>query len=186
MLHAATPLIPNGFTTPTRYSTSVDIHPIPKRRKSKLRNGYHNTMPADSQKIQIGIRLPAALVQRIDAGRQNKTRAEYCRDLIEAGLVATEHGADGLNEILVQSLDSLQKQILETRQSAILSERVGGKSLAEIKSLRDDLATLMVGVLTKIGQAVREEDQRQFAREKAEAFVKRVIVPTDSSDGDEP
>ena len=57
-----------------------------------------------------------------------------------------------MNEILVQSLDSLQKQILETRQSAILSERVGGKSLAEIKSLRDDLATLMVGVLTKIGQ----------------------------------
>jgi hypothetical protein len=50
-------------------------------------------MPQDNGKTQIGIRLPAALVRQIDRRRQHKTRAEYCRELIDSALTAD--GAPG-------------------------------------------------------------------------------------------
>lgn len=133
-------------------------------------------MPSDTTKTQIGIRLPTELVRHIDSRRRNKTRAEYCRELIETGMAATDHQMGGTVDSLSQSLQSLQDQLSEIRQSSLLAEREGGKTHDEIRNLRFDLATAMVGILTKIGQVVREEDQRQFARDKAESFAKRVLL----------
>jgi hypothetical protein len=133
-------------------------------------------MPADNEKIQVGIRLPATLVRKIDVNRQGRTRAEYCRELIEIGLAADHHTQEGFGEFLCQAIESLQNQISEIRQSTILTERDAGESLAAMQRLREDFATAIVGVLTKLGQVVREEDQRRFAREKAEAFAQRVLL----------
>ena len=143
-------------------------------------------MPADNEKTQIGIRLPAELVRLIDYRRQNRTRAEYCRELIESGLAAPEHQVDGPPEAFSQAVQSLQEQLSEVRQASILTEREAGEIRAEIRKLRVDLATVTTGVLTKIGQVVREEDQRKFAREKAEAFVKRVLLKHLGNQEEEP
>jgi hypothetical protein len=164
---------------------SADTGPIPIRRNSKPRNGYRDTMPVDNQKIQIGIRLPAALVRKIDAQRQGRTRAEYCRDLIETGLAVGDHGQTGVSEFLCQAMESLQSQVSEIRKSAVLTERDVGEFLAAIQLLREDLATAIAGVLTKLGQVVREQDQRKFAREKAEAFAKRVLLSKKSKHKEE-
>jgi metal-responsive CopG/Arc/MetJ family transcriptional regulator len=133
-------------------------------------------MPSDIQKIQVGIRLPADLVRQIDAARQHNTRAEYCRQLIEAGMAATAPDAVQIEGSLARALQPIYQQLSELRQAAVLAERDSGKSVAQIKSLRNDLATAIVGVLVKIGQVVQEKDQRRFAREKAEQFVKRTLL----------
>lgn len=133
-------------------------------------------MPADSDKTQIGIRLPAEVVRRIDAGRHNKTRSEYCRELIEAGLNGAERQDAGTMQMFVELIESLQHQVAETRESAIITERDAESAVTEIKLLRADFATAIVGILTKLGQVVREEDQRKFSREKAETFAKRVLL----------
>jgi hypothetical protein len=133
-------------------------------------------MPSDKEKIQVGIRLPTALVRKIDANRQGRTRAEYCRELIETGLAADGSAQNVASEFLCQAVESLQTQLSEIHQSTILTERNAGESLAAIERLREDFATAIVGVLTKIGQVVREEDQRRFARDKAETFAKRVLL----------
>jgi oligoribonuclease (3'-5' exoribonuclease) len=133
-------------------------------------------MPADSEKIQVGIRLPAELVRQIDVARQHNTRAEYCRQLIEAGMAATDANSAQIAESLDQALQPIHQQLAEVRQSLVLTERDSGQSVTEIKRLRHDLATAIAGVLVKIGQVVQDKDQRPFAREKAEAFVKRTLL----------
>lgn len=138
-------------------------------------------MPHPPDKTQIGIRLPAEAIRHIDAKRQNSTRAEFCRHLIEAGLAGIAGDQRAIFETVGEMIGSLQQELGEIRESAILAERDAERSLAEIARLRTDLATAVVGLLTKLGQVVREEDQRQFAREKAERFVKRVLL-TDASD----
>ena len=143
-------------------------------------------MPADTEKTQIGIRLPAQLLRLIDCKRHSKTRAEYCRELIETGLTATDDHRAGAAEILGQALESLQQQLVEIRDSSMLAERDAGRTRAEIRQLRVDLATAITGVLTKFGQVVREEDQRKFAREKAESFVKRVLLAQAGNQEEEP
>jgi hypothetical protein len=160
---------------------STDTGLIPKRHNLRLHKGYRDTMPADNEKIQVGIRLPATIVRKIDVQRQGRTRAEYCRELIETGLSADCHPQKGITEFLCQAVESLQSQISGIQQSVIVTERDAGEFLAAIERLREDLATSIAGVLTKLGQVVREEDQRRFAREKAETFVKRVLLSKKSN-----
>ena len=143
-------------------------------------------MPADTEKTQIGIRLPAQLLRLIDSKRHNKTRAEYCRELIEVGLATSDHDRGEASELLSQLMDAMQEQLSDIRQSAILAERDAETAVTEIKRLRTDFATAIVGVLTKIGQVVREEDQRKFSREKAERFVKRVLPSNTPDQAEEP
>jgi hypothetical protein len=132
-------------------------------------------MARENDKLQIGIRLYAALVRQIDQRRQQKTRAEYCRELIELALTADGHQAELGTETLARAIEALQEPLSRIQESSLVAERNGAESLAEMKDLRQDLATLAVGLLTKIGQAVRQEDQRIFAREKAERFVKETL-----------
>ena len=133
-------------------------------------------MPADAERTQIGIRLPVELVRQIDARRQNKTRAEYCRALIEAGLAGADEDHRATLAAFGEMIEPVQRQVADTRESAIIAERGAEEALTEIRRLRVDFATAIVGVLTKIGQAVREEDKRKFAREKAETFARRVLL----------
>jgi metal-responsive CopG/Arc/MetJ family transcriptional regulator len=132
-------------------------------------------MSSDDQKIQIGIRLPVAIVRKIDVLRGNKTRAEFCRESIEMNLANTDNAPSKNTEIVVETLDSLQEQSCRTYQSAILTQHDAAKTIVLIEHLHSSVATAVVGILTKLGQVVREEDQRKFAREKAEQFAKRIF-----------
>ena len=98
--------------------------------------------------------------------RRGRTRrAEYCRELIEAGL----DPAHGKTATLVQSVAdlvaSLRDELSEIRRSTMVAERTAELSANELTRLRQDLATTVVGVLTKIGHVVADEDQRPFAPE---------------------
>jgi hypothetical protein len=141
-------------------------------------------MPRDEDKTQIGIRLPAGLLRRIDANRHGKTRAEYCRELIEAGLDAQQHGLGPTSEARDEQFDSLREDLSETRQSAIRAEHLSEEAVAILRGFRGDFGTLFVGVLTKLGQVVREEHKRRFARRKAERFVKRILYSRKSDQED--
>jgi uncharacterized alpha-E superfamily protein len=133
-------------------------------------------MTSTSQKTQLGVRLPEQVVRAIDAARKNKSRAEYCRKLIETALEPAQSARRSTSQETREALESLEETLCEMRQSAMAAERDAGRALAEIQRLRLDFATAIVGVLTKIGQAVRKKDQRQFARTKAEDFVRRVLL----------
>jgi len=133
-------------------------------------------MPIKQDKTQIGIRLHADLVRQIDANRQNRTRAEYCRQLIEASLAGIGGDQQAVLDLLGEMIGAVQQELGQIRESAMIAERDSERAVTEIQRLRADFATALVGVLTKIGQAVREEDQRKFAREKAESFVSRVLL----------
>lgn len=142
-------------------------------------------MNKPNHKIQLGVRLPSRIVERLDAQRQNKTRAEYCRELIEAGL----DPAHGKTATLVQSIAdlvaSLRDELADIHRSTMVAERTTEVSANELKRLRQDLATAVVGVLTKIGHVVADEEQRPFARRKAEAFAKQAFFASDRHAGDE-
>ena len=143
-------------------------------------------MSADAEKTQIGIRLPGSLVRKIDLLRGNKPRAEFCRECIEMHLTNDDILPSSDTDAIVESLDFLQEQICKTYQSAILAQRDSAKAISLIEHLHSSIATAIAGVLTKIGQAVREDDQRKFAREKAEKFVKRIFYPNDPDQENQP
>lgn len=176
MLHAAAVLIPGRIETSMLPPAYGDTAVIPQRRKPNDHNGYRDTMNDTPCKTQLGVRLPTDVVEQIDAQRQNKTRAEYCRELIEAG-VSTKHNPAATHVEAVSTLvTTIQDDVSEIRSSLLIAERNIELTVREIARLRQDMATAIVGVLTKIGQAVREEDQRPFARKKAEAFARQTLL----------
>ena len=134
-------------------------------------------MSSDSDKVQIGIRLSTDTVRKIDALRGNQSRAEFCLALIDRGLTDPDSASGEVLRNVNDSLDSMQEQLVKIHQSTLLGQRDAGQAVALIERLYSAEATAIVGVLTKIGQAVREEDQREFAREKAEQFAKRIFFP---------
>ena len=143
-------------------------------------------MSSDSDKLQIGIRLPADTVRKIDALRGNQSRAEFCRSLIERGLTDTDSASGEVLRNVNDSLDSMQEQLVKIHQSALLGQRDAGQAVALMERSYSTVATAFAGVLTKIGQAVREDDQRKFAREKAEQFMKRIFYPDTPNQEKEP
>jgi hypothetical protein len=137
-------------------------------------------MPADSDKLQIGIRLSAKTVRAIDSVRGNKTRAEFCRELIEAGLLTTrEPMSDEAMQAIMKSFLSVQEQTTKIHQAIVLAQHDASKSSDILDRLYPAVATGFVGVLTKIGQVVRQKDRQAFARASAEEFVKRIFYPED-------
>ena len=137
-------------------------------------------MTLQPPKIQLGLRLPETIVRQIDAARNTKPRAEFCRELIEQGLRGAESSQPRLTEEMSQTLESLGEQRSEIRRDVALAQRDAAQTLCEIRNLREDFATAIVGVLTKIGQVVRDEDRRPFARKEAEDFVTRVLLTRQS------
>lgn len=142
-------------------------------------------MNTSSSKIQLGVRLPEQTVRKIDAARNHKPRAEYCRELIELALAGRQNTGGPAGEEIRDVLESCEVKLSDICQAVIVAERDAAKALAEIRALRSDFATALVGVLTKIGQVVREEDQRQFARQKAEDFVRRVLLSEETATEDQ-
>ncbi len=134
-------------------------------------------MPSEPERQQIGIRLSAETVRKIDAVRGGQTRAEFCRTLIENGLSDKNSATAEVVRNIQESLDSMQEQLLTIHQSATLSQRDASLSVALTERLHSAVATAIAGVLTKIGHVVREGDQREFARKKAEEFVARIFYP---------
>jgi hypothetical protein len=141
-------------------------------------------MPADSEKQQIGIRLPAETVRAIDQLRGTRTRAEFCRELIEIGVTGTQSPSNELMQMIVESLAVLQDQSGKSYQATVLNHHDIGKTIEILEHFQSAMATAVVGVLTKIGQVVRQEDQRIFAREHAEQFVARIFYPDNSLEDD--
>jgi hypothetical protein len=140
-------------------------------------------MPNDVEKVQIGLRLPTKVVDEIDTRRLGTTRAQFCRNLIEKALAdlaasaaSAAQDAARTAEIVEMALEPLREQLTEISRSSILVQRDAATTSEAIRELRTDLATAVVGILTTIGQAVRQEDKRPFAQRKAEEFVRRVLL----------
>ena len=111
-------------------------------------------MSFDSDERQIGIRLPADTVRKIDALRGNQSRTEFCRGLIERGWTETDSASGEVLQNVNDSLDSMQEQLVKIHQSAVLGQRNAGQAVALMERSYSTLATAFTGILTKIGQAM--------------------------------
>jgi len=119
--------------------------------------------------VPISLRIPHEMAELLDQRRGVKTRSAFARELFATALSPTsapdqQHVLDRVTQILEERLT-----VLDARRRSDSDE-----ILSQISRLldREDFATAVAAILTKVGKPV--------SREAAEAFVRREILCEDN------
>lgn len=111
---------------------------------------------------QITFRIADNVAQQLDNALLGSTRAEFARNALMAAM-----DGQSLAEVNrgLTALHSLLEQQSETQRKANLAiEQNMETFVQEIEDLRGDLATTVVGILTRIGTAVSQDEAEKFVR----------------------